>query len=233
MKKLLYVFFIIFGVKGFAQKDNLYGKWYLEKIDVNNTVVFTPNGLVSTISVYYLDPFNDKLIIECCSSASTEIIHDEPAKSFEIDQSLFFSEFCFNINMGNFEGLYFSVFFELDFNTSTYTYTVSQQGGLDVLVITNTSTGDQAFYQSQKLTVSQKKKVEINLYPNPVASNFQLEIESGKDIKSVRIFSVNGKEVLSFKESQSSYDVSQLSQGIYFVNIESENNKSIVKLIKK
>ena len=111
MKIILYTFFIFLSIKGFTQKDNLYGKWYLEKIDVNNTVVFAPNGLVSTISVYYRDLFNDKLIIEGCSSVSTKIIHDDPTKSFEIDQSVMFNEFCFNINMENFEELYFGDFF--------------------------------------------------------------------------------------------------------------------------
>ena len=101
-----------------------------------------------------------------------------------------------------------------------------------VLTITNAN-GDQAIYRSQQLAIGSKAKVEVNLYPNPVTNNFQLEIETGKEIKTVRIFSVNGKEVLSFKEVQDSYDVSELPQGIYFVNIESKTGQSMKKMLKQ
>ncbi|MFD2698331.1 T9SS type A sorting domain-containing protein [Mesonia sediminis] len=233
MKKILYICCIFFSLNSFAQTNYLYGKWYLEKIDINNTIIFTPDDLQSTIFIYEIVAPLDKLIIDCCSGASTEIIHDDLSNSFVIDQSLFFSEFCFNINMGNFEQLYFSDFFELQNHTSTYTYTVSQQGSLNFLVITNTSTGDQAFYQSQQLGVVSKEKVAIQLYPNPVTNSFELEIDSGKEINSISVFSINGKEVLSFKKAQAIYDISQLAKGVYFVEIEIEGGKSIKKIVKQ
>jgi len=37
---------------------------------------------------------------------------------------------------------------------------------------------------------------------------------------------------LRFKEAQTSYDVSQLSADIYFVEVESETGKSIKKIVK-
>ena len=98
------------------------------------------------------------------------------------------------------------------------------------MTITN-GNGNQAVYRNQQLAVSKKEKLEVNLYPNPVSSNFQLEWK--EEIRSVRVFSVNGKEILKYKEAKSNYDISHFKSGIYFVEVEGRRNKSILKLIKR
>lgn len=113
-----------------------------------------------------------------------------------------------------------------------YTYAFTQDGAAIILTIENAN-GNQAIYRNTQLSVSKNKKLEVHLYPNPVNTSFQLEVTSDKEINSIRIFSVHGKEVLRFKEAQTSYDVSQLSKGVYFVQIESETGKSLKKIVKK
>ena len=111
-----------------------------------------------------------------------------------------------------------------------YTYAFSTFSNYIELTITN-GNGDQAVYRNQQLAVSKKEKLEVNLYPNPVSSNFRLEWK--EEIRSVRVFSVNGKEILKYKEAKSNYDISHFNSGIYFVEVEGRRSKSILKLIKR
>lgn len=70
----------------------------------------------------------------------------------------------------------------------------------------------------------------LKLYPNP--TNSVLNIESNVIVKQVRIVNVLGKEIL--KITNKTIDVSQLSQGVYLIEIKGNNNQTIIKrFIKK
>ena len=67
------------------------------------------------------------------------------------------------------------------------------------------------------------------IYPNPTKNNFN--IASKDDVKSVRIFNLNGQLLLT--SNQKKIDVSNLNSGTYIVNIEFKNgNTESSKLIK-
>ncbi len=75
----------------------------------------------------------------------------------------------------------------------------------------------------------------VKIYPNPVSSKFKVH---GLKIYSetvLRVFDLIGNEIKSFELYSENFelDVSDLNSGIYFVQIESNNNKSVTKLIKE
>ncbi len=74
---------------------------------------------------------------------------------------------------------------------------------------------------------------EFTVYPNP-ASNMLNVITNGADaIKSIRLIDITGKSILSqtVSSSQTSIDVSDISTGMYFLQVESTSGKSIRKII--
>lgn len=68
----------------------------------------------------------------------------------------------------------------------------------------------------------------IKLYPNPASNQFSVE---GENLKSVEIKDQSGKTVLFDQEDFSALNCKDLSNGIYFVNVKTENHELIQKLV--
>ncbi|MEJ6777490.1 MAG: plastocyanin/azurin family copper-binding protein [Crocinitomicaceae bacterium] len=76
---------------------------------------------------------------------------------------------------------------------------------------------------------------DIYIYPVPVNDVINIHgIESLKNIKSLDILSLEGNKVLTFENSSYSYDISSLSDGVYFFVIEYGNSeKETIKFLVK
>ncbi|MGO3182535.1 MAG: T9SS type A sorting domain-containing protein [Aequorivita sp.] len=93
------------------------------------------------------------------------------------------------------------------------------------------ASGFELVYYEHPLSVSENKKIAINIYPNPVSDELYIISEKG-EIKSISIFSTSGIKVLEESKFHKSIDVSGLSKGIYFMEIISYEGRSIQKFIK-
>lgn len=80
------------------------------------------------------------------------------------------------------------------------------------------------------------KSANFSLYPNPVKEKLFLSITNTTTNLKIKIFNIEGKlliiENVAFK-NRVSLDVSQLSRGIYFLNIEDENGNTAIKKFVK
>lgn len=81
-------------------------------------------------------------------------------------------------------------------------------------------------------TLSLKKRSQnINIYPNPVSN--KLYIQKDVSVGTVSLYDINGKNIKSWETQKNKYDLSFLKNGIYFIEIVTENNllctKSIIK----
>lgn len=82
------------------------------------------------------------------------------------------------------------------------------------------------------LSVSESEHLRrIAVIPNPVSDIIHIEINSGLQLKQVTVFSVLGKTVLV--SSEKSMDVSGLSEGIYFLQIETSEGTLTKKIVKQ
>lgn len=72
----------------------------------------------------------------------------------------------------------------------------------------------------------------IKIYPNPTKDRITIDIEEIYSEFSVSIFDMNGKVVLDNVKAKS-IDLSELNQGIYFIQIKLDDTHSSYKLIKK
>ena len=75
---------------------------------------------------------------------------------------------------------------------------------------------------------------DISIYPNPSNGIFTIKRSSNKDL-SISVYDITGKRILTKNNVQDSLinlDLSTAENGIYFVNIKSENHSVIKKIIK-
>ncbi|MEH6536450.1 MAG: FG-GAP-like repeat-containing protein [Psychroserpens sp.] len=88
--------------------------------------------------------------------------------------------------------------------------------------------------EGDSLSIDENQLNTTHLFPNPVKDI--LFLQSNESLQSVTVFDVLGKKVKSFKPKLNSYnfDVSSLTNGVYFVNILSSTNKrQTFKMIKE
>ena len=69
----------------------------------------------------------------------------------------------------------------------------------------------------------------VQLYPNPVSETLNI---SGLKDAAIKMFSVNGKEMMSFdKFSGNTIDVSKLPAGVYIMNVTTGDGMQVRKKI--
>jgi hypothetical protein len=100
--------------------------------------------------------------------------------------------------------------------TTTQDYFTGLAAGMELIMFSTLS--DEDFELLNHLTV----------YPNP-ASDY-LNIESSLDLKSVELYDISGKKVLSSLETEQ-INVKTISAGLYFLNVFATDGKKAIKKI--
>ena len=97
--------------------------------------------------------------------------------------------------------------------------------------------GGEAVFKNYVLSTNDFFKNELSVYPNPVNDVLNLGSKNELGNSIIKIFNIEGKLLItenSAFENQISIGVSELSSGIYFLNIEDENgNRAMKKFIKQ
>lgn len=81
--------------------------------------------------------------------------------------------------------------------------------------------------------VQQLVKLNILLYPNPASDVVHIETNEGIIITSIKLYDVSGQIINVGLSNENTLDVSNLSDGIYLLNIFSQNGAVTKKLIIK
>lgn len=74
---------------------------------------------------------------------------------------------------------------------------------------------------------------DINISPNPVENELQINLLNNQKILSIQIFDIQGREVLNNQGNTTSINVNELKTGVYYASIITENGKATQKFIKK
>ncbi|ROI08928.1 T9SS C-terminal target domain-containing protein [Chryseobacterium sp. H3056] len=74
------------------------------------------------------------------------------------------------------------------------------------------------------------KRGKIQIYPNPVVKTFT--IKTDEIIKSVNLFDVTGRKISGFKQEKFN-NIEHLAPGLYFLQVETDKNLYVEKLIKQ
>ncbi|SEA43139.1 T9SS type A sorting domain-containing protein [Psychroflexus halocasei] len=235
MKTFFKIFIFLLSLNSLAQVTPLEDHtWYLEKLVIDGQTVLSPapNSEINEITAIFE---NGGFETTVCNTYWATFEYSEISNSFYAVTATSTLGSCNNTINQQFENDYTQqvfIFNQPPLENHVYTYWFDQQGS-DIILTIESAIGNQAVYRNNYLSLYKPIEIEINLYPNPVKDNFQLEGEHKDEIKSVKILTMGGKEVLSFQERQSIYDISQLLSGIYFVRLESDRGELIRKIIKK
>jgi len=71
--------------------------------------------------------------------------------------------------------------------------------------------------------------LDVGLKLNPVTAYLSLN----QEVEMAEIINIIGKTVLKFEKNASTYDISSLPKGIYFVRISKNNRNQVLKFVKK
>ena len=241
MKKLILLCFLLITFKNHSQEPNpdLFKTWYLHSITIDD-VDYSPNdyGYYPDIQLnqtsegvifYIADPLNVSCSFEYVSFFTNPT-------SFQLPNSIVCLplQTCLDGPEGPCSQIYCmhaDYYYDTILTALNYTLTINEDE-TQTLTVTNEN-GDVAQYGSERL-LSTTNFVATNLrvYPNPATEILFITSETDL-IEKIAVYSINGKLVLSEKENVNQLDVSSLSNGLYFVEITSENGTAIQKFIKQ
>lgn len=127
--------------------------------------------------------------------------------------------------------LHFFQFYNIQLENRIFEYTIDTDGsGLDLTLINQE--GYKAYYGSVPLGVSDLKTLGLSMYPNPTNDLLVIEAINKTGKHKIQIYSPEGKllktQNIGFNK-QASIDVSNLSNGIYFLKIEDEQGDTETK----
>lgn len=122
-------------------------------------------------------------------------------------------------------------------NATDSIYIPSRSGDYFVIVTKNGCSSDSSNifnYTSVGIAVLSNKST-INIYPNPADSKFDIEIDNQKESYTLEILNIVGQIVFTEKLNNSieQVDLSGLSNGVYFVKLQSASNTIVRKIIKQ
>jgi len=81
------------------------------------------------------------------------------------------------------------------------------------------------------LGTSNYDRPSFTLYPNPTTGELQINLPTGTNIKTIGIYNTLGQKLVTFTNS-TTIDVSILSQGTYFVTVETASGKATQRFVK-
>ncbi|MDA3910378.1 MAG: T9SS type A sorting domain-containing protein [Bacteroidales bacterium] len=116
----------------------------------------------------------------------------------------------------------------------TYNYVITLPGVYNVELILNCQGGKSTVHLITELNISltginNDKNNEINIYPNPV--NDMLNISLTETVESLEITSISGAIISKFKANgtQMTFNVSDLSTGVYMIRFINSDGSTIIK----
>lgn len=121
--------------------------------------------------------------------------------------------------------------FGLDYDTM-YTWSIAPVNcfGVTAGCVTRTFTTE----QDPNLSISEFDTKSISVYPNPVKD--VLNIKTDLALESIEVINILGKRVLTISGDQmtnNTVNLSELRDGIYFVNISADGKKQTIKVVKE
>ena len=235
MKKLLVLMLMGFiSLKCLAQSPELLeNDWYLHNliIDGENNI---PYGTNYDFEIDFFQDGNQHYFYYGALGLNTVWIdYVTGEQSFEITQMIGLAKnVCW---AGNEACMLYEVIYEyfyVDQIGAILDYTIESEGGGTLRLTITTPQGDQAIYRTTFLDVEDFDLRRIGIYPNPVSDVLFISSETS-EIQSIAVYTPSAQLVLEQIGDVSQMDVSMLNQGIYFIEITSEEGRSVQKFIKR
>lgn len=214
-------------------QEYVFNKYYLQYMIINGEEIFVPVNGESFIPAIEFQSTNDPAVATYSGDSGCTlfngtltyngIIHELTL----VDNSIGTDE-CTNQSNIDYEALYREFLFVNQPETFGY-YFYNVNG--EIIFYLRDIDDNYAIYSNPLLSTYDFNKLTFTLYPNPVSN--VLFIASEISIETLTVISITGKLVLEQRNIDNSLDVSALPQGMYFLELTSENGKAIQRFIKR
>ena len=237
MKNIFLILLLVVVSKSFAQDPDLISNiWSLQKIVIDDVEYTSPMDAV-TAELIFDKGFFYALHNFCENGLVTEIEYSGNDVFINANAGVTLIGTCFEPPALEFYARHFSIYIEDDNFTAKnpFSYTLSSQGNLTTLVITN-GEGNQGYYESTQLETESFVIPTFRIFPNPVHNILRFSNLEETDISEIIIYDLMGNVVCSKQQREGNdnlIDVSNFSSGIYlFKAIFKEGNILSRKFIK-
>ncbi len=89
-------------------------------------------------------------------------------------------------------------------------------------------------FTNSALNINDLTKIDFEVFPNPTADFFQINLSSEVEVATVSVFDITGKMHLQAQwQANKSFSINTLPTGVYFVKIQNGNHTGVEKLIIK
>ena len=114
-------------------------------------------------------------------------------------------------------------------------YTPLANGNYSVEVTSGTCTERSSCIVFDTLGLESFSEADINVFPNPVSTNLNIEITSAFEAMSIELYDVSGKLLLTTNASEAltTLNIKEIPQGIYFLNIKTSDKTGTYKIVKE
>jgi hypothetical protein len=112
----------------------------------------------------------------------------------------------------------------------------SPQNGVNYYRLKQVDLNEKYIYSSVVAVQSKNSKIEITTYPNPATDFIKIQFSENINSIKLRLINIHQQEVLNKKVDNTNlvdWDIQQLSNGIYFLEIFINQQKTIQKIIKQ
>ena len=219
----------------FSQDPRIFeNNWYLTNVIVNGVNNFPP---ISNMNINFISPTN--FYAHACNTMWASVTFENNNTNFSATNYSYTLDFCGNTLAENFQNIYFPFFLNESgpnpSNNYDFTYNIYEFQGVRTLII-NSMFNQQAVYSSVMLSNESFEKLDFSLYPNP--SEDYIEIQLNNEFTnnvSLELYNQIGLicKIEKLFSSKTRIETEDLSSGIYFVKIKTENETIVKKLIKK
>ena len=236
MKNIYLILALVISLNFYAQDPQLFeNTWFLHALTISD-IEYIPPYTEPIVEETNFDEDPPLLSTGYCDFFGMDIIYDSTTNLFDVLSLTTFGPGCLLIENINFNEKYYNFFTNNGELNNPFLYEITASGGSISLLIINAN-GDSALYGDEKLSNKDIDNRKFAIYPNPAKNELILTLKNTTGNLKIKIFNIEGK-LLSTQntvlENQISIDVSQLSSGIYFLNIEDENgNTAMKKFIKQ
>lgn len=221
-----------YGNKPVTSDPDLFRTWYLYSMEAD----LGPTGFIADFD----PPINPELTINqdmsfsgygVCNDFSGNFIYGE---DFVVDFKLKPEGFIASQNVcDNHNAFEQNYFFDFDYGQA-----------LNGIIFRNNNTGELILslelfpgfvnnYSSQRLSVTKKNLQNAIVFPNPTSDELRI-MSPNAIIESISIIDAAGRKIQTIERlSANKWDVSHLTSGVYFLQINSEGKSIYKKFIKK
>jgi len=231
-KTLLVLVILVISTNCIAQDTRLFNNtWYLHNLIVNGENNIPPvNNEIPFVTLDFIEV--DQIIetFVCPESAGGGVVIYNGTTSFNLSTFAVLLGGCY----GDPENEIYNTLYIVDYwliNTlGDFSYTITEDGSSITLIITN-QLGDTAIYGNELLSSESFNENSFAIYPNPATTILNIE-NNDVIITDISIYDVSGRLVYTDKSitsEVSTINIQNLNEGIYFITIQDEQNRSSTK----